>query len=280
MMGKGELTFDLMPPLEKSLSRGLSRGLSRSSTISKEMLGNKRSKSKNLFQCPVENCGRVFDRKYNMQIHIRKHTGEMPYQCRVEGCGVRFKWRSSLVNHNRKHKTGELPGPPDPTLEVKVRSSRENGGMPSPFEHELMDRQTTEPCFVELEDYDNSMSYSNKCLQQTVQSTSTAGDLFVCAGNRKQSREYYEQPCTQSYSKPPTSSHQSFDLTVEQLFKGQSVFAMNSSFATAVQETTVDNDFIDRFNGALTCEFDAQIIEEVLDNHFASPISEEFQDPL
>mmetsp|Transcript_5258 Transcript_5258/g.15711 ORF Transcript_5258/g.15711 Transcript_5258/m.15711 type:complete len:278 (+) Transcript_5258:140-973(+) len=277
MLGKGELTFDFMPQMERSLSRGLSRG----STISKDLLGGKRSKSKNLFQCPVENCGRVFDRKYNMQIHIRKHTGEMPYQCRVEGCGVRFKWRSSLVNHNRKHKTGELPGPPDPTLEVKVRGSRDNVGGSPPFEPRFLDRQATEPCFFDFEEHDSSMSFSTDYLRQSVQTTSSAGDLFVGAGNHKQNRgEQYEQLHSHEYSKQSPVSQQPFDFAVDSLFKGQSVPALDASFATTVQETTVDNDFIDRFNGALTCDFDAQVIEEVLDNHFASPISEGLRDPL
>lgn len=48
-----------------------------------------------------ESCKKLFSKKYNMQIHMRQHTGEKPYVCRP--CGLSFKWRSSLRNHERYH---------------------------------------------------------------------------------------------------------------------------------------------------------------------------------
>ena len=77
------------------------------------------------FCCPY--CGQAFSRKYDMQKHSRKHTGDKPYKCGV--CGRQFvqvgRWVtrvfspprptqslsffiSSLAVHMRAH-TGEMP---------------------------------------------------------------------------------------------------------------------------------------------------------------------------
>mmetsp|Transcript_7156 Transcript_7156/g.21832 ORF Transcript_7156/g.21832 Transcript_7156/m.21832 type:complete len:218 (-) Transcript_7156:73-726(-) len=55
------------------------------------------------FRCPYEECQKDFNKKYNMQMHLRQHTGEKPYVCNYQSCGLRFKWRSSLRNHLRYH---------------------------------------------------------------------------------------------------------------------------------------------------------------------------------
>mmetsp|Transcript_38411 Transcript_38411/g.151686 ORF Transcript_38411/g.151686 Transcript_38411/m.151686 type:complete len:204 (-) Transcript_38411:307-918(-) len=56
-----------------------------------------------MFPCPWEGCGKSFNKKYNMQMHMRQHTNERPYVCSVNDCRLSFKWRSSLRNHLRYH---------------------------------------------------------------------------------------------------------------------------------------------------------------------------------
>ncbi|KAJ8906705.1 hypothetical protein NDN08_003194 [Rhodosorus marinus] len=60
-------------------------------------------KREQVFPCPWEGCGKSFNKKYNMQMHMRQHTNERPYVCSVNECRLSFKWRSSLRNHLRYH---------------------------------------------------------------------------------------------------------------------------------------------------------------------------------
>lgn len=58
-----------------------------------------------LFVC--DECGKDFNRRYNLKIHLRVHTGETPYLCPKEGCKKKFMWRSSLLHHTRLHEIRE-----------------------------------------------------------------------------------------------------------------------------------------------------------------------------
>jgi Zinc finger, C2H2 type len=55
------------------------------------------------FVCPIIGCRKSFQRRYNLAVHMRRHTGETPYTCLVSGCGKKFKWRSSMAHHNKSH---------------------------------------------------------------------------------------------------------------------------------------------------------------------------------
>mmetsp|Transcript_296 Transcript_296/g.965 ORF Transcript_296/g.965 Transcript_296/m.965 type:complete len:170 (+) Transcript_296:150-659(+) len=72
---------------------------------------NGRKVAYKVYHCPYPDCGKDFNRRYNLKIHIRVHTGETPYSCSREGCKKTFMWRSSLLHHTKLHdiKDGKLP---------------------------------------------------------------------------------------------------------------------------------------------------------------------------
>jgi len=267
--------------MQRGNSQPLSRSLSRASTISKDQHASpslgRRSKTKKVFYCPMDNCGRVFDRKYNMQIHIRKHTGEMPYQCRVEGCGLKFKWRSSLVNHNRKHKTGKLPGPPDPTLPgVSDDDVAQNQLL---LEDPLLERQFTDPGSLTFEETGTEDQFCEGAFVQPS-SHKLAGDLATISAS--QQAQLRNEPLFEDVLTSDTHTNMNFadnsmplvSTDVAEDTSGAGLFNYPPMHIEAAQETIVDNDFIDRFCGALTCEYDTSVAEEALANPFASPVSD------
>ena len=51
--------------------------------------------------CPF--CGRIFNERGNLQVHIRIHTNERPFYCRFPGCQKNFTTIGNRNDHERRH---------------------------------------------------------------------------------------------------------------------------------------------------------------------------------
>lgn len=60
------------------------------------------------FACKVDDCGKRFVAKGQLQRHKLMHTGEKPFVCEKEECGRKFTQKAHLMDHMRIH-TGERP---------------------------------------------------------------------------------------------------------------------------------------------------------------------------
>ncbi|KAI8851144.1 hypothetical protein BC829DRAFT_387444 [Chytridium lagenaria] len=54
-----------------------------------------------MYHCPHEGCDKTFTRRYNLQSHLRCHSGERPFNCRF--CTATFSRKHDLRRHTRPH---------------------------------------------------------------------------------------------------------------------------------------------------------------------------------
>jgi len=81
--------------------------------------------NREVFHCPIENCGRHYDLEKNLRQHIRMYHTPGQFKCEVEGCGSIFIWKASLKSHSARHFAGlKKPDTVAPKPTRKVRSDK------------------------------------------------------------------------------------------------------------------------------------------------------------
>ncbi|KAI8821166.1 uncharacterized protein EV422DRAFT_496135 [Fimicolochytrium jonesii] len=60
-----------------------------------------------LYTCPSPHCPKTFTRRYNLQSHMRCHSGERPFVCKY--CATTFSRKHDLRRHCRSLHTEERP---------------------------------------------------------------------------------------------------------------------------------------------------------------------------
>lgn len=82
------------------------------------------------FPCQYPGCNKVFERRYNLTVHYRKHTDEKPYPCKFPECPERFKWRSSQAHHIKTRHQGQVPPPTSRNTRINLRRSANTSRYP------------------------------------------------------------------------------------------------------------------------------------------------------
>lgn len=119
-----------------------------------------------VYQCTKRNCHKIFPRKYELDVHMRRHTGETAYTCCVPGCGKKFKWRSSMANHNRSHmRRGQIQAglPIFQDKNVVVSSVQKSATTAHDFSREFEEAQIVSN-FAQTHEASSAADFSSLCV--------------------------------------------------------------------------------------------------------------------
>lgn len=110
----------------------LSLVASDSSFMVKMASGTTADAAAKVYTCPT--CAREFNKKANLKVHSRKHTGEKPYACSRRGCDRRFMWKSSVSFHEQNCVAGgrdDSGAPSVPKRPKMIHAGRDNTMIPT-----------------------------------------------------------------------------------------------------------------------------------------------------
>ncbi|KAJ3112497.1 hypothetical protein HK100_002313 [Physocladia obscura] len=54
------------------------------------------------FSCTEKGCGKRYQTKNRLTVHMRSHTGEMPYECKFDGCSFAAAQKCALTHHQKR----------------------------------------------------------------------------------------------------------------------------------------------------------------------------------
>uniref|UniRef100_A0A1B6D4J0 C2H2-type domain-containing protein n=1 Tax=Clastoptera arizonana TaxID=38151 RepID=A0A1B6D4J0_9HEMI len=127
-------------------------------------------------------CGKLFGKNFDLQQHVRSHTGERPYQCVV--CGRAFTQKSNVKKHMATHKVWPKPlrtlsTPESEMIDADLKESLVNDSIDRSYHCQFC--TAVFPNFYQLKTHRKQHSHHKvyKCIQKKCNETFEDLDLFL-----------------------------------------------------------------------------------------------------